>query len=64
MKWTQGPKLFKAFQFVPEDEQRTLDEFEAFIKKHVNHKFDEDTKICRNHKRFLTNLKKPKALKV
>ena len=79
LKWTTGPKPFKAFQFVPEDprdvdcwdglcsresNQRSVDESNELLRECIDRKFDEDAKVCRNHKRCLTNLKKPKALKV
>ena len=79
LKWNQGPKPFKAIQFVLEDpgdtdhwdglcsedpNHQSVDTFNGFIKRCINCWFDKDAKVCRNHKRFLVDIKKPKALKV
>ena len=78
MRRTPGPKPFEAIQHTPEDpgdvdcwdelcsknELLSVDTFDEFIEEHINHKFDEDTKVCWNHKRFLIDIEKPKALKV
>ena len=79
MKWTQGPKPFEAFQFVPQDpgdvdhwdgsisaepNQRSVDKFNEHLQEFIECKFDDNTKVHRNHERFLANLKKPKTLRV
>ena len=78
MKWTEGPKPFEAFDFIPQDpgdvdcwdglisaeDKRSVDNFCEHLHEFIECKFDDDAKVCRNHERFLTNLKKPESLKV
>ena len=79
MHWTTGVKLFEVIQHIPEDPGDvdcwdelcddsdsqavvTLNDFTE--KERISCEFDEDTKVCRNHKRHLVDVKKPKTLEV